>query len=268
MTPALRTRLNEHRHQRQAELFDLANLLEIYDITPDPDPVRAAAAQCLDEPRVARGDVPDQGRTYWGYSIDGLVLRLEPQKHCRPRSATADALVGVLSVKVQEYLPAEPEHVGTSFDHLRRLDASFRCDAEALIDEDVHRLRSAWHVDTHLHTDSASASIHPRFHFQVGGEEMDDVDDTIRGSLLTEAPRPAIAPLDGVLAVDFVLSHYCGQRWGDLRTMDGRYGRLRAPAMARYWTPYFRLLADALATEDPVAIDSPAGLLLPNLAIN
>jgi hypothetical protein len=261
VTPALRERLDEHRYQRQSELYDLASLLETYDLTPDPGPIRDAAGQCLAAPRTARGDVPDAGKVYWGYSIDGLKLRLEPQRHCRPRAATADALVGVLSVQVQEYLPDEPEHIGTSFDHLRRLDTSFYCDAEVLVDDVSHRLRSAWHVDTHLHAHTASASIHPRFHFQVGGNELDEVDAAMRGVMLTETPRPAVAPLDGVLAIDFVLSNYCGVRWDELRTMDARYGRIRGPAMARYWGPYFQLIADALTGADPVPISGRAGLL-------
>lgn len=266
MTPALRRCFDEHRELRQSELYELAALLDRHKLTPDPGPLQQAASLCLSPPRTARGDVPDAGRDYWGYRIDGLRLHLEPQRHCRPRAAEVESLVGVLSVEVQEYVPAAEDGVGSSFAHLRVLGASFRCDADAIFDEDVHTLRSAWHVDTHLHTGTPSDSVHPRFHFQVGGEELDEIDASIRGALMLEAPRPAVAPLDGVLAVDFVLSHYCGVMWDTLRTLEAGYNRIRAPSMARYWSPYFRMIADALQGDDPVAQGSPAALLIPNLA--
>lgn len=266
MTPELRRRFDEHRELRQSELYELAALLDKHKLTPDPGPLQQAASLCFSPPRTARGELPDAGRKYWGYRIDGLRLHLEPQRHCRPRAADVKNLVGVLSVDVQEYVPEATDAVGRSFEHLRVLEASFRCDADAVFDDDIHSLRSTWHVDTHLHAGTPSDSVHPRFHFQVGGEELDGVDTTIRGTLMLEAPRPAVAPLDGVLAIDFVLSHYCGGVWDMLRTLEASYNRIRGPSMARYWGPYFRLIADALEGAGTVTNDSPAGLLIPNLA--
>ncbi len=265
MTPALRRRFNEHREIRQSELYELAALLDKRKLTPDPGPLQQAASLCLSPPKTVRGDMPDAGREYWGYQIDGLRLHLEPQRHCRPRAADVENLVGVLSVDVQEYVPLEADDVGSSFAHLRILGASFHCDADAIFDDDIHSLRSAWHVDTHVHAGTPSGSVHPRFHFQVGGEELDEVDAAIRGALMLEAPRPAVAPLDGVLAIDFVLSHYCGGAWDKLCTLEAAYDRIRTPSMARYWGPYFRVIADALEGADRVTHESPAGLLIPNL---
>ncbi len=268
MTPALRRRFDEHRAIRQSELFELASLLDRHQLTPDPGPVSQAGSLCLAAPRTSPGGMPDAGREYWGYRIDGLQLRLEPQRHCRPRAADVERMVGRLTVDVQEYLPGTAADVESGFNNLRSVNASFHCDADAIFDGELHLLRSAWHVDTHLHADTQSDSVHPRFHFQVGGEDLDDVDATIRGALMLEAPRPAIPPLDGVLAIDFVLSHYCGAAWERLRIGEASYGRIRGASMARLWGPYFRLLADALEGDNTVAQDSPAGLLLPNLALN
>lgn len=267
MTPALRERLNEHRLVRQAELFDLAALLDTYGLTPDPGPLRDAAAQCMAEPRTTHPKAPDPGCIYWGYRIENLQLRLGEQRHCRPRAAQVESLVGILSVVVEEYLPATPDDVGESFGHIRRLDAQFWCEANAVFEAETHRLRAAWHVDTHMHTNTQSSAVHPRFHFQVGGEDLEDIDDSIRGALIPEAPRPATAPLDGILAVDFVLSHYRGLAWDDLRQMDDRYGRLRTPSMMRYWAPYYRMIAEALDVGSTVSHGSPAGVLLPNLVV-
>lgn len=267
MTPAIRGPFEEHRKARQDELFELADLLENNGLTGDAGPLRNAATACKGGIRTAPPNAPDAGREYWGYQIDELHLQLEEQRHCRPRKASADRLTAVLSVTVQEYVPANLSEVGNSYGLLRDVAADFRCDALIDAEDEVHELRSAWHIDTHLHLGTPSAGIHPRFHFQVGGEGMDEFDDRIRGVFLPEAPRMACAPIDGILAVDFVLSHYCGAMWEDLRLMEARYGRLRAPAMHRYWGPYFRLIAGALDGVEPIAINSDAGYLLPNLAI-
>lgn len=267
MTPALRARFDEHRHIRQSELYELASLLDTYELTPDATPLRDAASLCLGASKTAHADAPDAGRQYWGYRIDSLQLRLGEQRHCRPRRARIKSLVGYLSVEVQEYLPEDPDDVENNFRQIRLLDAQFWCDANATFGAKTHRLRAAWHVDTHIHTNTKSSAVHPRFHFQVGGHDLDEIDHTIRGALLLDAPRPALAPLDGILAVDFVLSHYGCATWDKLRK-EARYGRLRSPSMKRYWKPYFRLLADALDGEDAVLHGSDAALLLPNLVVD
>lgn len=268
MTPQLRQSLDSHRATRQAELYELADLLERERLTPDAGPIRLAATSCLGKPRAAGTDAPDAGREYWGYQIDGLHMSLEAQRHCRPRNAQVENMTGILSVTVQEYVPESCEHVGDSFAQLRNLSVDFRCDAIIEIDGTDHSLRSAWHIDTHLFTDTHSALVHPRFHYQVGGEGLDDLDHHIRGVLMPEAPRMACAPFDGVLAVDLILSQYCGSMWDDLRVMESRYGRLRQPAMDRYWAPYYSLIAQALGAGQPVPLGSDAGVLMPNLAIN
>lgn len=266
MTPAVRREITPERQLRADELFRLADLLETYEITPDAGPLRDAGGRCLGNIRQAHEDAPDAGRSFWGYQIENLRLRLEPQRHCRPRAADAERLEGTLSVDVEEYVPDQVP-IGASYERIRRLDASFSCNAEMPLDGAVHRLRTAWHVDTHLHVGQASDAMHPRFHFQTGGREFADLDASIRGVLLLEAPRLACPPLDGILAVDFILAHYRGVHWEELRAMDPRYGRLRKPAMERYWAPYFRLLADAVGIAEGVPSNSAAALLLPNLSI-
>ena len=267
VTPALRRQFDAHRALRAAELYDLAALLEGYGLTPDAGPIRDAAGRCPGEPRQVRGDTPDAGRLVWGYQIDGLRLRLKEQRRCRPRAAEVEALEGRLSVTVEEFVPDCADKVEQVYDNVRRLDASFTLDAELLVNGERHPLRSAWHVDTHLFAGEASDGVHPRFHFQFGGKNFAHLDEAIRGVLLSEAPRLACAPLDGVLAIDFVLSHYAGRVWDDLSASEPQYGRLRTPAMARYWQPYYRLLADACALATPIAFGSPAAALLLNLAI-
>jgi hypothetical protein len=267
MTPQLLQRLNAHRDERANELFDLAAHLETHRFTVDAGPVRDAANQCRGSFRVARGDVPDAGRKYWGYEISELRIQLAAQRHCRPRAAKMEGVSGSLTVTVQEYVPDTEAQIGESFTLLRRLDTDFMFDAELMVDGEPHVVRAAWHLDTHLHTEVRSHAAHPRFHFQVGGERLDDLDHAIRGVFVPEAPRLPCAPLDGVLAVDFVLSHYCGLDWAALRDLDAGYNFLRKRPMQRYWQPYYRTISDGLAALDEVPHGGEANLLVPSIFI-
>lgn len=246
MDKTLRLALDGHRQERADELYTIATLLESNSFTPDASPLRDAAGQCLSAPRTASKDQPDAGRQYWGYEINDLRIKLEEQRHLRPRRGVMTNAVGTLCVTVHEYLPDSSESVGNSFGLLRRLDADFFFDGYQELDGVQQVLRQAWHIDTHLHTGSVTHSVHPRFHFQVGGDRLDDVDADIRGVFMPETPRLPCAPLDAILAVDFVLSHYCGSDWGVLRDIEPRYGRLRRNPMQRYWSPYFRIIADGI----------------------
>lgn len=172
---------------------------------------------------------------------------------------------GLLSVTVQEYVPRSIDHVGNSYEHIRRLDTDFHFDVHHVVDGQKLPLRAAWHVDTHLHTATPSDSVHPRFHFQVGGERLDDIDELIRGVFVPETPRMPCAPMDALLAIDFIVSHYCGSIWSMLRDLVPAYTQLRQAPMRRYWVPYYRTLSDGLAGLDGTPDGGAARLLSPSV---
>jgi hypothetical protein len=77
--------------------------------------------------------------------------------------------------------------------------------------------------------------VHPRYHFQFGGNEMKgrDCGDLI----LLKSPRLAHPPMDGVLAVDFVLSNFFPSEWSKLKK-DNEYAGVISSAQRRYWKSY------------------------------
>jgi hypothetical protein len=168
-----------------------------------------------------------------------------------------------LCVTVEEYVPRTAEEVGQSFTLARKVAVDFYFDSVVEQDGDVHDLRTAWHMDTHNFV--GGRDVHPMFHFQFGGERFDDIDESIRAILIAEAPRLAVAPMDAILAVDFVLSHYFGELWRGLRDSEPRYSRLIRAAIKRYWADYFAQLNSFLVDPDSAASDHPAIRLFPNL---
>jgi hypothetical protein len=268
MTPRLRAIFDGHRDERASELFEIAKLLNDAGLTADSEPIRKAASQCRGSIRTIGAGQADAGRGYWGYEIADLRVNLEDQRHLRPRSTVMKGVSGLLSVKVEEYVPEEEADVRSSYQLLRSVQTDFYFDAYHTVNGANLPLRSAWHIDTHLYTETQSHTIHPRFHFQVGGERLDEIDTDIRGVFLPEAPRIPCAPLDAILALDFVLAHYCGRAWRELRDLEPRYTRLRKIPMQRYWSPYYRTLANGIDELDAVPSGGQACLLIPNIFAN
>ena len=124
-----------------------------------------------------------------------------------------DETSGALTVRVQEYVPETEAEVGRSYNLLRQIYVDFHLGGFHEVEGLICDLRAAWHVDTHIYTGTPTHAVHPRFHFQVGGEQLDEIDANIRGVLMPETPRMPCAPLDGILAIDFVL---CALLWAPL----------------------------------------------------
>jgi hypothetical protein len=267
MTAAFRKAFDQHRDERAQELFDIASILNDLGLTPDNGPVLQAAAQCRSPLRTVAAGQHDAGRTYWGFEIADLRVNLEDQRHLRPRSAVMKQCSGLLSVVVQEYVPEDESGIGRSYELLRQSCVDFHLDAFQQIDGVRHNLRAAWHIDTHFYTGTLTHGVHPRFHFQVGGERFDEIDESIRGVLMPEAPRIPCAPLDAILAVDFVLAHYCGDQWELLKDLVPSYVRLRKNPLQRYWSPYFRTLAEGIESLDDEPDGGAACVLIPNIFV-
>lgn len=246
MIPELRTHLGKHQAAVATELQEMAALLNAEGLAADLGPLYNAAAECRRPPRPAPAGSPGEGRLVWGYEVTDLRLNIEPQKHWRPRAAKLENATGCLTVRVEEYAPETLDDVGRGLALVRTLQTDFVLDAILDVDGEPHCIRSAWHVDTHAYPMTPGQSAHPRFHFQHGGKQFETIDETIRGVFLPEAPRMPCAPLDGPLAIDFILSHYCGKAWERLRYQGRDYGELRWAPMTRYWKPYFQQITSTL----------------------
>lgn len=98
---------------------------------------------------------------------------------------------------------------------------------------------SAWHLDRDKPPEAGKKRAdlaHPAYHLQYGGQRLPPLGSP-GNHLLLGSPRVPHPPLDGVLAVDFVLSNYFPKLWRDLR-FDARYKGLIAESQWRCWRPY------------------------------
>lgn len=110
----------------------------------------------------------------------------------------------------------------------------------------------AWHLDSHppkgATGNTFSPFVHPRYHWQYGGEKVwnaqttkEDKEAFYGSHLLLESPRLPHPPLDVVLAIDFVLANYYSAAWKTVR-LDPEYKRVVIDAQNQYWRSYYTAL--------------------------
>ncbi len=99
----------------------------------------------------------------------------------------------------------------------------------------------SWHLDLDTMTDHRY--IHPRFHLTYGGKNMKD--NLKNGSssfgqlLLLATPRIPCAPMDGILAIDFILNHFF--KHNDIADVlvSSQYRAAVKTSQRRIWKPYY-----------------------------
>jgi hypothetical protein len=103
-----------------------------------------------------------------------------------------------------------------------------------------------WHIDRHRGDCDTPRAAHPRYHMSFGGRALEGHFNALGrqpfGVVFLDAPRIACPPMDLILAVDFVLSHFCGAIWRDLRA-KAQYQACIRDSQRRLWRPYASALA-------------------------
>lgn len=250
------------RKTRADELSVLADLLVKENLVSDPGPLIAAASEAQGPLRRTREDHPDPGRWYWGLVVDGLQLTLEQGWKGVPRDSLFET--SSLTITFHEYVPDDAASLAEVYANLRLSDVAFTLAGYCEHQDGIKPIHGAWHLDTHLYPE-ATAVAHPKHHFQFGGNDLEVVNDDIRALWIPDTPRLATLPLDPILAVDFVLSHYAGPGWARLQLQD-EYLALRRAAASRYWRPCLQTLVGFFDADEKTADQHPALKLLPNLA--
>lgn len=243
----------EFRKERANELRRLAGVLLEEEVIRDHAPILGAAADANSRRLIEKEDKEKEDRRkerkgkggkekeaepereeYWGYTFQGLefhVIDKDSSRHARPDGAE------ILSIELSISL----EGPCLDDDDFRNPFSTLGVDIVAfgMSSDGSENLKCAWHLDKHIHKkgDAPSSLAHPMYHFQYGGNNVSQL-KSYGEHLILDPPRIAHPPLDTILAVDFILSNYCGTKWNDLRLKNTTYRDLVAFAQERYWTPY------------------------------
>lgn len=212
---------NNFRSERAHELRQIASILERSAVCENVSAIYSVIEHC-------KNNCPS-GANSWGYDFSKLIFRIDTQKHTQPEDILgldlelSVSLTGIchnddydddsiLSLAVDFVISGKRASGGVSF--------------------------CSWHHDRHIEgtADEDTYFAHPHYHFQHGGNKMWGEGD-FGEVLVFESPRIAHPPLDGILAIDYVVSNFCGNKWRKLLD-DGEYVNLIKNAQKRLWRPY------------------------------
>lgn len=101
---------------------------------------------------------------------------------------------------------------------------------------------NCWHLDRHITGGDESKVIHPFYHFQNGGNRMEQYNNHIEVAVFTSAPRLPHPPMDLFLAFHFVLtSFYNKNSFENISNLlnDDEYIEIIENAQKRMWKPYY-----------------------------
>lgn len=220
----------EFRSSRAYELRTLASDLLAESIIRDPSPLMSAANALLDQD----DESPD-----WQYSLDGLRFTISVPQKTYPKIPSKQ-------IDIDLSIQASGQWDNNSHDQFTNLVVDI-C-LSAVIEGDEVAICS-WHLDRHDLTGGQPAEVHPLYHLQYGGRGMSDGISNYGNTLLLAAPRLVHPPMDAILAVDYILSHYCGevrQCMLDIPT----YHDFVLSSQQRIWFPYVKKLVECWDDSD------------------
>jgi hypothetical protein len=206
----------------------------------DGAPLDQAAGQCIKSPK----DI-------WAYDITDLSVKIGRIAGAHP-SKQYD-LTCVINCTVKGSFKASVNN-----DPCLRLNVGLRYEGIAPHSTPFYQ---TWHLDREGSAPGKCQALetHPRYHIHFGGEGMTLSADSHRCKqkchtfgelLLMNQPRLLHPPLDGVLAVDFVLSNAAGANWKALRG-DPSYSSMIKRSQDRYWKSFAKTFACHWSTSDP-----------------
>jgi hypothetical protein len=226
-----KTKRNRFQDEYADELESLARILGSKDFVTDTKPLVDAAGSC-------RGS----GANQWGYTLSPLVFRLKAGMKSIPHKVVNLTLTLSLDCK------GVWSDGDVAVDPFTYFELQLLIRGEALFGKEGRSpVLSAWHLDREKYAKSPTAPryIHPQYHLQYGGWDLRRTLNCFdsRNALILDSPRLAHPPMDGILAVDFVLTNFYDRT--DLSFREEReYSDLLSAAVRRVWRPYAQALAD------------------------
>lgn len=217
------------------------------DVCQNPEVLSAAAKKCENR-NPTRPDT-------WGYKIESLLFLVD-----RPRHAIPEDLPAQLNLELS--LEINGECNKDFHDILSHLTL----DIEISAANSRGRCLCSWHLDKHIceEKDNAPKEIHPLYHFHHGGNRAKGLGDDTGRAVILDPPRVGHPPLDGIMAVDFVLANFVGSLWKKLKE-DATYANLINKSQKELWKPYYESLNSAWGPT-PLRKKARPELLMPTLS--
>jgi hypothetical protein len=232
-----KTEVKSFRKKISEQIRNYGNLLYENRIVGDKTPFESAAHEC------SNGQIPpikgikiDYAKS-WGYTLSNLVLSIPKEinnKGVRPDGSYIDKL------EVEALIVGNVVREDYAEDPFAHLEFNITVKGKNGTGD---AMVACWHLDRHpdAQDDGSPVDIHPRYHFQHGGNRLKI--KNYGDHLVLESPRVMHLPLDAVLGLDFVLANFRGK---DRKSLFGNqtYQDCLAEVQKTFWRPYIHSLAN------------------------
>jgi len=205
---------------RATELRRLAEFLDRRRLADNPNELHKAAAMILSSAT----------ESMYSYRFDSVFFNIDEPRHPIPR--------GVKGVRAELRVLVEGVLDDGADDQFTNLNVNIVLSGNTT----AGKAMFSWHLDRD-DGQSKSNELHPRYHFQHAGREMRAQEEDWGLSLLLDSPRLMHPPLDGLLAVDFVLGAYLAKRYQSECLRDPTYVNMISKAQRRSWTGFAKAIA-------------------------
>lgn len=206
--------------KRATELERLAEFLDRNRLAENPNELRKAASLLRSSEK----------NGVYSYGFEGVYFAVDTPRHPLPRGVTG--IRAELRVEVDGVLDEDAD------DQYNNLTVNVILTGTTTTGTAMF----SWHLDRDDGT-TKSDDLHPRYHFQHGGQMMRAREEQWGESLFLDPPRFMHPPLDGLLAVDFVLGAYLSKRYQRECVKDPTYTKLMAAGQRRAWAGFAKAIA-------------------------
>jgi len=128
----------------------------------------------------------------------------------------------------------------TKFNGKDHRSFSFQINIQGHHRDDDDTYHCWWHLDRHIPDGNNPKFVHPFYHFQVGGNELETKNT---GEIVfLAAPRIAYPPMDLFLGIHFVINNFYNRKsysFVDELLRNDDYVDIIKRAQERMWVPYF-----------------------------
>ena len=176
-----------------------------------------------------------------------------------------DSIEVILKKKMSGTIPCDLDSVTIMFEMKCEFDMSldinindrikkgyeFQIEVQGVNADGTHY--NAWHLDKDIgqKEDNAAKVSHPSYHFQAGGDKLEN--RQISSAIFLGAPRIPHPPMDIILGIHFILSNYCSTKdYPFLINLfrDYDYEDIIERARERMFIPYFKAFKDINTHQD------------------
>lgn len=210
----------------------------------------------------ASGDLQRRvgGTDVLSIQLANIDLQIDDKQRFKPAGVELEGRL-VADVVLQQDLDLAAN--GAALDSIRENKVTFTIGGTSVHRGTTNQVIAAWHFDRHSYNQATNA-CHPTYHWQFGGWGLKEVSDSIEGVLVMDTPRLFAPPMDAVLAIDFLLSHFNGPAWQGIRSQTPGYLDIVRRSQNRLWKPFFTELAAQIASSG-TSPSNHFGRLLPNI---